>query len=205
MQAEIRLHDALQGLPAKDTTLRMHECPGFKHDLPIPLVKHFDFRSGFITGRRMVCAFCIDGRAQLGKETFVHAHTLAFWSPLVVSQRVQSGLSVRAKSMWWISSVFSTSHIIPWFLSSRTKHDVPSRDISTTIFINDSWAAHFFGHLGQDTSVVFNHCPARVGSRACISHFPAKLCHQVSTILSDGHFGNFQQVPIFFKLGSLAK
>ena len=43
MQAEIRLHEALQGLPAKDTTLRMQECPGFKHDLPIPLAKHFDF------------------------------------------------------------------------------------------------------------------------------------------------------------------
>ena len=95
MQAEIRLHDALQGLPAKDTTLRMHECPGFKHDLPIPLVKHFDFRSGFITGRRMVCACCIDGRAQLGKETIVYAHTLAFWSPLVVLQR--SSLDFRLK------------------------------------------------------------------------------------------------------------
>ena len=46
----ILLHEGLHGIPAKDTTLRMHEWPGFVQVRPRPLWKHLLFMSGFRKG-----------------------------------------------------------------------------------------------------------------------------------------------------------
>ena len=67
MHVATLLHAALQGLPAKDTTLRMQECPFFEQVCPMFEAKHLDLRRGFIRGGLMLLTFGITDRAHWGK------------------------------------------------------------------------------------------------------------------------------------------
>jgi hypothetical protein len=100
MHAEIRRQADLQGLPEKETTRRMHEWPGFVHDWPIPVAKHFDLIKGLITGTRIFSGGMMLGRAQPGIETFAQAQIAACWSARHVLVKDQSGLMSKAQPIW---------------------------------------------------------------------------------------------------------
>lgn len=65
----------LHGFPAKDTTLRMHEWLGLRHDLPMPLVKNLLLINGLRMGGEMLVTLGIAGRAQGGNAHEAKAQT----------------------------------------------------------------------------------------------------------------------------------
>ena len=194
-------HDATQ--TCKDW--RIHEWPCLVQHFPTPLLKHFDFSRGLMTGKRIAWALVKPGKAHWGKEIPAQAHILAFCSSSMVFSKIQSGLSLCAASMWCMSSVLFAIHIIPWFFSSLTKQEDPYRECDTASCIKDSSRAHFGGQCGQAMSVERNHFAALNGKLFLHSHLPTKDCHKELTKVSLGHFGSIQQWPMVNKFGIAAK
>ena len=77
----------------------MQEWPGFTHDWPMPLTKHFDLIKGLMTGTRILLAGVIVGRAHEGNETEDQAQIAALWLSKVTLTLVQSGLMFNAQAM----------------------------------------------------------------------------------------------------------
>ena len=94
---EMRRQLALQGFPAKDTTLLMHEWLGLRQVCPIPSVKHLDFISGFNSGGSSKDIGGILPRAQEGNATEAIPQEIILRFVSVVSISVHSGLLERAE------------------------------------------------------------------------------------------------------------